>query len=70
MDNNNLPDFETLFGAIEFKEGDPARSVYSPAAYLTDLLQLMTISTNAEPTSSKYCWMQKTPTPSFRTSTL
>jgi hypothetical protein len=41
MDNNNLPDFETLFGAIEFKEGDPARSVYSPAAYLTDLLQLM-----------------------------
>ena len=41
MDNNNLPDYEALFGALDFKEGDEARSVYSPAAYLADLLQLM-----------------------------
>lgn len=41
MDNTILPDFETLFGEVEFKEGDAARSVYSPAAYLADLLQLM-----------------------------
>ncbi|MTI33032.1 hemopexin repeat-containing protein [Xanthovirga aplysinae] len=39
--NNNLPDYGALFGAIDFKEGDEARSVYSPAAYLADLLQLM-----------------------------
>ncbi len=38
---NNLPDYETLFGALDFKEGDEARSVYSPAAYLADLLQMM-----------------------------
>ncbi|MCB0854186.1 MAG: hypothetical protein KDD63_18300, partial [Bacteroidetes bacterium] len=39
--NNNLPSFEELFGALDFKKGDDARSVYSPAAYLADLIQLM-----------------------------
>lgn len=39
--NNNLPDYQELFGALDFKEGDKGRSVYSPAAYLSDLLQMM-----------------------------
>lgn len=37
----NLPSYEELFGNLNFKEGDEARSVYSPAAYLTDLVQLL-----------------------------
>lgn len=39
--NNNLPDYQELFGGLDFKKGEEARSVYSPAAYLADLLQLM-----------------------------
>ena len=39
--DRNLPSYEELFGSIEFKKGAEARSVYSPAAYLTDLLQLI-----------------------------
>ncbi|WP_299453296.1 hemopexin repeat-containing protein [uncultured Microscilla sp.] len=38
---NDLPDYEALFGDLDFKEGDESRSVYSPAAYLADLLQMM-----------------------------
>jgi len=37
----NLPSYEALFGNLDFKQGDDARSVYSPAAYLTDLIQLL-----------------------------
>src|SRR6266571_1204350 len=37
----NLPSYEELFGNLNFKVGDEARSVYSPAAYLTDLIQLL-----------------------------
>src|SRR5205807_3886358 len=37
----NLPSYEQLFGNLNFKKGDEARSVYSPAAYLTDLIQLL-----------------------------
>ncbi|MEM9219073.1 MAG: hemopexin repeat-containing protein [Cyanobacteria bacterium P01_F01_bin.150] len=37
----NIPNYADLFGNIDFKEGDYYRSVYSPAAYLTDLLQLL-----------------------------
>ncbi len=33
--------YESLFGALDFKKGEEARSVYSPAAYLADLLQLL-----------------------------
>jgi len=36
-----LPSYERLFGEIDFQKGDDARSVYSPAAYLADLLQLI-----------------------------
>ncbi len=36
-----LPSYERIFGEIDFKKGDEALSVYSPAAYLTDLLLLM-----------------------------
>ena len=39
--NKHLPSFEELFGALDFKQGDDARSVYSPAAYLADLIQLI-----------------------------
>lgn len=39
--NSNLPDYAQLFGQLDFKQGDEARSVYSPAAYLADLLQLL-----------------------------
>lgn len=37
----NLPSYEELFGELDFKTGDDARAVYSPAAYLVDLLQLL-----------------------------
>ncbi|AOW98559.1 hypothetical protein BJP34_03050 [Moorena producens PAL-8-15-08-1] len=36
-----LPSYERIFGEIDFQKGDEARSVYSPAAYLADLLQLL-----------------------------
>lgn len=36
-----MPNYADLFGNINFKKGDDSRSVYSPAAYLTDLLQLL-----------------------------
>lgn len=38
---NNLPTYLELFGELDFKEGEEARSVYSPGAYLSDLLQMM-----------------------------
>ena len=38
---NEMPNYQKIFGNINFKEADEARSVYSPAAYLTDLLQLI-----------------------------
>ncbi|MEV6237784.1 hemopexin repeat-containing protein [Lentzea sp. NPDC051838] len=36
-----LPTYEQLFGELDFRAVDEARSVYSPAAYLVDLLQLI-----------------------------
>lgn len=39
--NPELPSYEELFGKLDFKKGDDGRSVYSPGAYLTDLLQLL-----------------------------
>ncbi len=39
--NSRLPSYEELFGKLDFQKGDEARSVYSPAAYLADLLQLL-----------------------------
>ena len=41
MVSNNLPSYKKLFGELDFKKGDQARSVLSPAAYLADLLQLL-----------------------------
>ncbi len=38
---SNIPNYADLFGNINFKEGDEYRSVYSPAAYLSDLLQML-----------------------------
>ena len=37
----NVPNYADLFGSIDFKEGDESRSVYSPAAYLVELLQML-----------------------------
>ncbi|NEO53219.1 MAG: hypothetical protein F6K54_09085 [Okeania sp. SIO3B5] len=39
--SNYVPNYADLFGSIDFKEGDDARSVYSPAAYLVDLLKML-----------------------------
>ncbi|WP_419993239.1 hemopexin repeat-containing protein [Streptomyces boninensis] len=39
--NASLPSYERLFGDLDFRAADPARSVYSPAAYLVDLLRLL-----------------------------
>jgi Salmonella virulence plasmid 28.1kDa A protein len=36
-----LPGYETIFGDITFRPGAEPRSVYSPAAYLAELLQLL-----------------------------
>ncbi len=33
--------YDSIFGDLNFKKGEDARSVYSPAAYLADLLQLL-----------------------------
>ncbi|MEU0561553.1 hemopexin repeat-containing protein [Dactylosporangium sp. NPDC006015] len=38
----SLPDYQKLFGDLDFRGSDASRSVYSPAAYLADLLQLLT----------------------------
>ena len=36
-----LPTYEQLFGELDFRAVDEGRSVYSPAAYLVDLLRLI-----------------------------
>jgi hypothetical protein len=38
---NNLPAYAGLFSNLDFKQGDESRTVYSPAAYLVDLMQLL-----------------------------
>lgn len=50
MSNNHDQriNYEKLFGPLNFKQGDNARSVYSPAAYLTDLLHLVDVETNPD----------------------
>lgn len=35
---NDFPSYEKLFGDLDFKKSDPARAVFSPAAYLADLI--------------------------------
>lgn len=40
-DSAIIPTWAELFGALDFSEADPGRSVYSPAAYLADLLQVL-----------------------------
>ncbi|MFE2756171.1 hemopexin repeat-containing protein [Actinosynnema sp. NPDC059335] len=39
--DHSLPTYEQLFGALDFRAVDEGRSVYSPAAYLADLLELI-----------------------------
>ncbi|MFI6503342.1 hemopexin repeat-containing protein [Nonomuraea typhae] len=39
--NGPLPSYAQLFGELDFREGDEARTVCSPAAYLVELLRLM-----------------------------
>ncbi|MEU6778308.1 hemopexin repeat-containing protein [Nonomuraea angiospora] len=37
----SLPSYQRLFGHLDLRAGDEARSVHSPAAYLTDLLTFL-----------------------------
>ena len=37
----DIPDLETLFGTLDFCECDHCKSLYGPAAYLTDLLRFL-----------------------------
>ncbi|GAA0985505.1 hypothetical protein GCM10009555_061050 [Acrocarpospora macrocephala] len=39
--DDSLPNYESLFGELDFRTGDEGRSVTSPAAYLADLLRLL-----------------------------
>jgi virulence plasmid A protein len=39
--NRSLPSYSQIFGALDFREVDEGRSVYSPAAYLAELLDLI-----------------------------
>src|SRR5215510_7357804 len=39
--DESSPSYEELFGELDFRGDDDARSVYSPAAYLVDLLALL-----------------------------
>ncbi|GAA2276708.1 hypothetical protein GCM10010149_19850 [Nonomuraea roseoviolacea subsp. roseoviolacea] len=38
---DSLPTYQLLFGDLDFRPGDEARTVNSPAAYLADLLRLL-----------------------------
>jgi hypothetical protein len=38
----SLPDLQTLFGSLDYFQCEDCQSVYSPAAYLVDLLQYLT----------------------------
>ncbi|NRQ32345.1 hypothetical protein HII36_10915, partial [Nonomuraea sp. NN258] len=38
---DSLPNYQLLFGELDFRPGDEARTVNSPAAYLADLLRLL-----------------------------
>ncbi len=40
-DSAIIPTWKELFGTLDYSEADSGRSVYSPAAYLADLLQLL-----------------------------
>ncbi|MEV4316133.1 hemopexin repeat-containing protein [Actinocrispum sp. NPDC049592] len=44
-----LPTYAQLFGALDFRAVDEGRSVYSPAAYLADLLKLIEDNFDGEP---------------------
>ncbi|HEY1009115.1 MAG TPA: neuraminidase-like domain-containing protein [Daejeonella sp.] len=37
----NIPDLETLFGSLDYCECDHCKSLYGPAAYLTDMLRFL-----------------------------
>lgn len=48
----NLPDLESLFGSLDTCNCSECQSVYSPAAYLTDLLHWLGTSVVCSPASS------------------
>ncbi|NUT98102.1 MAG: hypothetical protein HOY78_39435, partial [Saccharothrix sp.] len=47
--DRSLPTYEQLFGALDFRAVDEGRSVYSPAAYLADLLDLIDDTFEGDP---------------------
>ena len=46
LKNDSSPSYEQLFGELDFRTDDDGRSVYSPAAYLVELLGLLEDSFN------------------------
>ncbi|MEV8441616.1 hemopexin repeat-containing protein [Actinosynnema sp. NPDC051121] len=47
--DQSLPTYEQLFGALDFRAVDEGRSVYSPAAYLADLLAMIDDNFDGDP---------------------
>src|SRR5262249_8954172 len=45
----DLPDLQALFGSLDYFQCDDCQSVYSPAAYLVDLLQYLSEFTASPP---------------------
>ncbi|NUP65612.1 MAG: hypothetical protein HOW71_25960 [Nonomuraea sp.] len=45
---DSLPNYQLLFGELDFRPGDEARTVNSPAAYLADLLRLLDEEVDAD----------------------
>ena len=58
----NLPDLQALFGSLDCFQCEDCQSVYSPAAYLVDLLQyLAQFSTNLNNVSGRDALLQRRP---------
>lgn len=51
---NHIPNLEELFGTMSYCECDHCRSVYSPAAYLVDVLRFLENSEENEASESPY----------------
>ncbi|RYZ27066.1 MAG: hypothetical protein EOO10_13805, partial [Chitinophagaceae bacterium] len=45
----DIPDLETLFGSLDYCECDHCKSLYGPAAYLTDMLRFLKTHLSTDP---------------------
>ena len=59
----NLPDLQALFGSLDYFQCDDCQSVYSPAAYLVDLLQYLSwfSATGGGVTNARDALLQRRP---------